>query len=88
MATHDTHAPIKKSSEPESNGRGRRFNVAAVTIEIFAIGIRFDCNRRRTAVGAQAADFEIFLISTVRSGAYLDIGTRSLHENLSSCPRS
>ena len=40
--------------------------------------------RRPTAVGAQAAGFESALTSTVRLGAYLEIGARSLSENLHS----
>jgi hypothetical protein len=52
----------KKRNLPgkESNERGPGFNVAAVTIEISALSIRFDCNRRLLCALDRASKASLF----------------------------
>jgi hypothetical protein len=46
MSTQGADAPMKKFCRWEANNRTPGFDVAAVTVEISAVSIRFDCNRR------------------------------------------
>ncbi|MGO9634354.1 MAG: hypothetical protein ACLPX1_10715 [Steroidobacteraceae bacterium] len=57
----DQNAPLNASAGPKHSKEERAMNVAAVTIAIAAIGVRFNCNRRllilarRSAIEAAAA---------------------------------
>jgi len=39
--THDHHAPLETSADPKASKIDPAMNVAAITVEIAAIGIRF-----------------------------------------------
>jgi hypothetical protein len=57
-----TQAPFanKEICRQQPNKRGREFNVAAVTVEILAISIRFGCNRHLFRGWDRAAKSALF----------------------------